>query len=152
ATPIGADDAAARAFHFFMRPISAAPEQFAMQGAFSPAIDNWALGVTLFELRYGRHPYCTEMPKTTVAAQAAILGGQLTFPVVGESSEQLLQPWLRRLLERDPGDRYTDALEAQRDLQAIAAEIDMQRPAARAFVAMPFATAFDPVWRAVWSA
>src|SRR5262249_26930778 len=61
-------------------------------------------------------------------------------------------PWLRRLLERDPGDRYTDALEAQRDLQALAAEIDMQRPAARAFVAMPFATAFDPVWRAVWSA
>ena len=28
----------------------------------------------------------------------------------------------------------------------------MQRPVARAFVAMPFATAFDAVWRAIWSA
>jgi len=41
ATPVGADDAAARAFRWFMRPFSAAPEQLAFEGAFSPAIDNW---------------------------------------------------------------------------------------------------------------
>lgn len=43
ATPIGADDAAAIAFRMFMRPASAAPEQFAEDGAFSPATDNWAV-------------------------------------------------------------------------------------------------------------
>ena len=70
ATPIGADDAAARAFRWFMRPASAAPEQFATEGAFSPATDNWALGVALFELRYGRHPYWKEMPTTIEGMRA----------------------------------------------------------------------------------
>jgi hypothetical protein len=150
ATPIGADDAPARAFRSFMRPVSAAPEQFASEGTFSPATDNWALGVALFELRYGRHPYSTWKLSTIGELQAAMLERQLTFPAVtDDAAEQLLQPWLRRLLERDPRERYADALEAQRDLQAIAAEIDMHQPVARAFVAMPFATAFDPVWRAV---
>ena len=90
---------------------------------------------------------------TIQGVRAAILEGELSFPTVtSDTAEQLLQPWLRRLLERVPDNRYTDALEAQRDLQAIAAEIDGQRPLARAFVAMPFATAFDAVWRAIWSA
>jgi hypothetical protein len=153
ATPVGANDDAARAFRFFMRPASAAPEQFEFEGAFSPAIDNWALGVMLFELRYGRHPYWQEMPSTLEGIRTSILHDELAFPpVVDDNAEQLLQPWLRRLLERRPETRYVDALEAQRDLQAIAAEIDGRRPVARAFVAMPFASAFDGVWRAIWSA
>ena len=153
ATPIGADDAAARAFRWFMRPVSAAPEQFATEGAFSPAIDNWALGVALFELRYGRHPYWTDIPSTIDEIRASVLGSEFTFPTVtDDAAEQLLQPWIRRLLERFPENRYTDALEAQRDLQAIAAEIEGWRPVARAFVAMPFAGAFDAVWRAIRSA
>ena len=153
ATPMGADDEAARAFRLFMRPASAAPEQFAFEGAFSPAIDNWALGVTLFELRYGRHPYWQETPPTLEGVRTAILQNELIFPpVVDDHAEQLLQPWLQRLLERLPEKRYGDALEAQRDLQAIGAEIDGRRPVARVFVAMPFASAFDGVWRAIWSA
>jgi hypothetical protein len=153
ATPIGADDAAARAFRLFLRPLSAAPEQFAVEGTFSPATDNWALGVALFELRYGRHPYWTTTPATIAEAYSCIRNGELEFPAAtGEPSEQLLQPWLRRLLERDSRARYADALEAQRDLQAIAAEIEMQRPIAHVFVATPFATAFDDVWRAIRSA
>ena len=152
ATPIGAEDDAARAFRWVMRPASAAPEQFAVEGAFSPAIDNWALGVALFELRYGRHPYWQE-PMTLDHLRASVLAGELSFPaVIDESAEHLLQPWLRRLLERDPRMRYTDALEAQRDLQAIAAEIDGRQPVARAFVAMPFSGGFDGVWRAIRSA
>ena len=104
-----------------MRPASAAPEQFEFEGAFSPAIDNWALGVALFELRYGRYPFWQEMPTTIEGVRASILEGELSFPTVTDgAAEQLLQPWLRRLLERAQQDRYTDALEAQRDLQAIA--------------------------------
>jgi hypothetical protein len=153
ATPVGADDAAARAFRWFMRPVSAAPEQFTIDAAFSPAIDNWALGVVLFELRYGRHPFWTETPTTIAAAAGAILSGDLRFPPIdGETAEHLLQPWLRRLLEPVPQKRYSDALEAQRDLHAIAAQIEGRRPVARAFVAMPFAGGFDGLWRAIWSA
>ena len=153
ATPVGADDDAARAFRFFMRPVSAAPEQLKFEGAFSPAIDNWALGVMLFELRYGRHPHWQEMPSTIEEVCAAVLHRALTFPAaVDDTAEALLQPWLRRLLEKLPEKRYADALEAQRDLQAIAAEISGQRPVAHAFVAMPFDSAFDGLWRAIWSA
>ncbi len=153
ATPVGATDDAAEAFRFAMRPLSAAPEQFEFEGAFSPAIDNWALGVMLFELRYGRHPYWQEMPSTLEGVRTAILGNELTFPpLVDHHAEQLLKPWLRRLLERVPEKRYIDALEAQRDLQAIASKIEGRRPVARAFVAMPFADEFDGEWRAIWSA
>jgi hypothetical protein len=153
ATPIGADDAATKAFRLFMRPASAAPEQFAIEGAFSPAIDNWALGVALFELRYARHPFWTETPTTMEQVRSAVLNGELSFPpVADETAEQLLQPWLRRLLEPVPEKRYADALEAQRDLHAIAAEIEGRPPLARAFVAMPFADTFDGLWRAIWSA
>jgi len=153
ATPVGADDAAARAFRRFMRPASAAPEQFDIEGTFSPATDTWALGVMLFELRYGRHPFWSDAPATVEGVREAIVERELTFQTVAtDKAERLLQPWLRRLLERDPQHRYIDALEAQRDLQAIASEIEMQRPVARAFVAIPFATAFEALWRAIWSA
>src|SRR5262245_8286969 len=114
ATPVGADDAAARAFRWCLRPLSAAPEQFAVEGAFSPATDTWALGVALFELRYRRHPYWTRMPTTVADVRRCIVEGELALPAASsEAAEQLLQPWLRRLLERDPRDRYADALEAQ---------------------------------------
>jgi hypothetical protein len=153
ATLTGADDALARAFRGFILPASAAPEQFSSEAPFSPAIDNWALGVVLFELRYARHPFWTETPLTIEDMRASILAGELTFPAMpDQAAEQLLQPWLRRLLERDPEKRYSDALEAQRDLQAIAAQIEGRRPLARAFVAMPFTSAFDGLWRAIWSA
>jgi hypothetical protein len=153
ATPVGVDDAAARAFRGFVRLASAAPEQFGSEGAFSPAIDAWALGVLLFELRYGRHPFWAEDQTTIEAVVAAILGSELHFPAVADdTAEHLLQPWLRRLLEPVAGKRYADALEAQRDLHAIAAEIEQRRPVARAFVAIPFADAFDGLWRAIRSA
>jgi tRNA A-37 threonylcarbamoyl transferase component Bud32 len=153
ATPVDADDGAAKAFRLFMRAASAAPEQFAIEGVFSPAIDNWALGIALFELRYGRHPFWTKAPTTFEGARLRILEGSLTFPpVLDATAEDLLQPWLRRLLAPAPERRYSDALEAQRDLQAIAAEIEGRRPVARAFVAMPFADAFEPLWRAIRSA
>jgi hypothetical protein len=136
-----------------MQPASAAPEQFTVSEAFSTAIDNWALGVTLFELRYGHHPFWRDAPATWKGVVAAVLTREIGFPPAdaGEG-DRLLQLWLGRLLERVPGRRYADALEAQRDLRAIASEIERRPPKARAFVAMPFSAVFDDVWRAVWSA
>jgi Protein kinase domain len=153
ATPIGVDDAAARAFRSFMQPASAAPEQFTISDAFSTAIDNWALGVTLFQLRYGYHPFWKEAPETWNGIVAAVLTGEIGFPAADAAQgDRLLQPWLRRLLERVPERRYADALEAQRDLRAIAVEIEGKPPKAHAFVAMPFFDTFDDLWRAIWSA
>jgi nucleoside 2-deoxyribosyltransferase len=153
ATPVGADDAAAAAFRQFMRPASAAPEQFTATGAFSTAFDAWALGVALFELRYGGHPFWARSPETFEAMAFAILTAEVRFPAAADDeAERLLQQWLGRLLERDPEKRYADALEAQRDLLALAAETQGRAPLARAFVAMPFAEGFDGLWRAIRSA
>src|SRR5262245_48304369 len=112
ATPIDADDDAAKAFRLFMRPASAAPEQFAVEGTFSPAVDNWALGIALFELRYARHPFWTKAPATIERVRMLVATAELSFPpVTDDNAEHLLQPWLRRLLERQPEKRYSDALE-----------------------------------------
>jgi len=152
ATPIGVADDAAVAFRA-MRPISAAPEQFETSGAFSPATDCWALGIALFELRYGRHPFWEETPSSLARLQAAILSGSPDFPQIGDdAAEAMLQPWLRRLLEPVPERRYADAMEAHRDLQAIVSEVEGQPPVARAFVAMPFTADFEPLWRALRAA
>jgi hypothetical protein len=153
ATPVDADDQAARAFRWFMRPASAAPEQFAVDGTFSPATDIWALGVALFELRYGTHPFWSALTSSLDELRAAVVEGVPAFPAAGgDSAEPLLRPWLQRLLEPVPQRRYGDAMEAQRDLQTLAAELEGQRPAAHAFVAMPFAETFDPLWRAIRAA
>ena len=50
-----------------MRPASAAPEQFTTTGAFSTAFDAWALGVALFELRYGGHPFWADLRRRSKA-------------------------------------------------------------------------------------
>jgi hypothetical protein len=153
ATPIGAEDAAANAFRWFMRQASAAPEQFTWDAPLLPAIDNWALGVALFELRYGRHPFWTETPTTLGDVLASYFSRDLNFGTpTGDPGDDLLKPWLQRLLEPDPEQRYSDALEAQRDLHTLAAEIEGRPPVASAFVAMPFAGAFDALWRAIRAA
>jgi hypothetical protein len=138
---------------FLHAPVSAAPEQFAFEGAFSPATDNWALGVMLFEGSLRPSPVLAgdavdnrRGPRGGAARCAGIPA------VVDDSAETLLQPWLRRLLEREPEQRYVNALEAHRDLQAIATELEGRLPAARAFVAMPFESSFDSVWRGIRAA
>lgn len=152
ATPLGTDDEATRAFRSFMRPASAAPEQFAVNEAFSTATDIWALGVTLFEVRYGHHPFWRDDPVTWTGIVAAVLTREIDFPPEGDDEEPLLRSWLRRLLDKSPEGRYRDALEAQRDLRAVEAKMEGRPPRARAFVAMPFSTSFDDLWRALWSA
>ena len=158
ATPIDVDDAGARAFRSFMKPTTAAPEQFSSDAPFSPAVDTWALGVVLFELRYGRHPFWLEKPTDLLAVETAILTCEPSFPESTASADwiidddDLLRGWLARLLEKDAERRYHDALEAQRDLNGIAAKLAGRRPRAHAFVAMPFAEEYDGIWRALWSA
>ena len=152
ATPLGADDGAARAFRSFMRPASAAPEQFDANDAFSTATDIWALGVTLFELRYGHHPFWRDAPVTWAGIVAAVLTREIDFPVEDTTEDHLLRSWLRRLLDKNPEGRYRDALEAQRDLLAIAAEMEGRPARAHAFIAMPFSPSFEPLWRALKAA
>ncbi|MCA8949180.1 MAG: protein kinase [Planctomycetes bacterium] len=152
ATPIDGDDPASRAFRDFGRLYSASPEQYDEESSFTPAVDCWALGVMLFELRYGRHPYIDGRALPALLA-AALREGAIRFPEASaDRQDDGLRDWLARLLAKDPGVRYADALAAQRDLEAVARDLEGRPPLARAFVAMPFATGFDDLWRAVHAA
>jgi Protein kinase domain/Nucleoside 2-deoxyribosyltransferase len=145
-----------------MNPWTAAPEQLSSTGTFTPGTDIWALGITLYEMRYLQHPYAE--PDSPAAVFGGALFGELSFPDTiisgtsaparddAEEEERLLRPWLARMLERDPTRRYRDALNVQRDLEAIVAELDRRPARARVFVALPFADEFDELWRAIRAA
>jgi hypothetical protein len=82
-------------------PAYMAPEQ--LQGlALTPAVDLWALGVTLYSAVAGRNPFDRE---TTAATFHAILMGELPAPACAPP----LATVLAGLLVRDPAQRITIA-------------------------------------------
>jgi eukaryotic-like serine/threonine-protein kinase len=82
-------------------PAYMAPEQ--LQGLpVTPAVDLWALGVTLFDVVEGRHPFDRD---TTAATFHAILMGELPVPACAPP----LATVIAGLLVRDPAQRMTIA-------------------------------------------
>jgi hypothetical protein len=82
-------------------PAYMAPEQ--LQGlAVTPAVDLWALGVTLFDAVHGRNPFERE---TTAATFHAILMAELPVPACAPP----LATVIAGLLVRDPAQRITIA-------------------------------------------
>jgi tRNA A-37 threonylcarbamoyl transferase component Bud32 len=82
-------------------PAYMAPEQIQGQGI-TPAVDLWALGVTLFDVTEGHNPFDRE---TTVATFHAILMAELPVPACPPP----LGTVITGLLVRDPGQRITVA-------------------------------------------
>jgi hypothetical protein len=82
-------------------PAYMAPEQ--LQGlAVTPAVDLWALGVTLFDAVHGRNPFERQ---TTAATFHAILMADLPVPACAPP----LASVIAGMLVRDPGQRITIA-------------------------------------------
>jgi len=91
------------------------PEQ--MSGAqVTPASDVWSLGVILYELACGRHPFISPTPSETAAhiTRAEIPEMPLNVPPA-------LQRIIRRALAREPDARYPSALPMAAELGAIVA-------------------------------
>ncbi|MEC9073242.1 MAG: tetratricopeptide repeat protein, partial [Myxococcota bacterium] len=85
-----------------------APER--LEGApRSPEADLWAVGAVIFGLVHGRHPF-PEYPERTDAANE----GPGETPSTSE-----LDPWLLRLLQRSPGDRFSTATAALESLAEV---------------------------------
>src|SRR5581483_6895930 len=83
--------------------------------------DLYAVGIVLFECLAGSPPFAAEDP-------GDLLRQHLTAPVpslrsVGASVPQALEEIVRRLLRKDPDDRYQSAHGARADLQAVAAAL-----------------------------
>ena len=99
-----------------------APEQIRAENV-GPQADIWALGVVLFELLTGRHPFRGESPG---AMLYSILND--SPPSVSEHPE--VDPIVRRMLEKDPRQRYQSTDEVLRDLERLrsgASEVTVRR-------------------------
>ena len=96
-------------------PAYMAPEQ-AAASELGPWTDLYSLGVMAYEMLVGRVPFhATETP-------VAILFKHVNEPVpsprsVNPDLDEGLAEWVERLLQKRPGDRYSDAAEAWDDLE-----------------------------------
>ena len=95
-----------------------APEQF-VTGQSSVQSDVWALGVILFELASGRHPFSRPDAEDFQAIRAIQFSDppDLTEIVPGISPE--LKSVILRCLEKNPAARYTSAAEVREALKTI---------------------------------
>ena len=92
-----------------------APEQWI--GEFSPAVDQYSLGVVLYELITGHKPYSADTPAAVLLKQASEpLPRPIDFVAdLPESVEQLLF----RALAKKPGDRYQSMEEFSAELKKL---------------------------------
>jgi serine/threonine-protein kinase len=95
-----------------------APEQF-VTGQSSVQSDVWALGVILYELASGRHPFSRPDAEDFQAIRAIQFSNpeDLTTIVPGISAE--LKSVIEGCLEKNPGARYTSAAEVREALKTI---------------------------------
>jgi serine/threonine-protein kinase len=95
-----------------------APEQF-VTGQSSVQSDVWALGVILYELTAGRHPFARPEAEDFQAIRAIQFSGpeDLSFIVPGISPE--LKSVIASCLEKNPGARYASAAEVREALKTI---------------------------------
>ena len=96
-------------------PFYMSPEQF--QGATGTTADLWALGVTFYELLSGVRPFTGEQAEVLSKITAARYDEK---PLFESGIDTRLVRVIRKLLAKDPADRYPTADELSRDLEAVA--------------------------------
>lgn len=97
-------------------PAYMAPEM-ARQGGVTPLIDVYALGVTVFEMLAGHHPYQAETPVGIMMAHS-----NEPVPDVREAHPELpdaVQTIIERAMEKDPRRRTQSAGELASELRAV---------------------------------
>jgi serine/threonine-protein kinase len=100
---VGGDTHLTRTGEFLGTPTYIAPEQ-ATGEDFGPAVDQYALGVTFFELLTGRPPYIGPTP---LAVLSAILrGGHPDLRSLNERIPEPVASVVGRMLARAPADRF----------------------------------------------
>lgn len=100
---VGGDTHLTRTGEFLGTPTYIAPEQ-ATGEDFGPAVDQYALGVTFYELLTGRPPYIGPTP---LAVLSAILrGGHPDIRTLNERIPEPVASVVGRMLARAPGERY----------------------------------------------
>jgi serine/threonine protein kinase len=117
-------------------PAYAAPEQLEGQAAPGVRADVHALGITVWEMLAGRHPYARVLgnPEELIRHQTTVMPAPLTTvarlpPEVDEV--------VRRAIAKDPADRYGSMLDLARALADLSAWIEDEAQAGRLRLVVP---------------
>src|SRR6516165_6894890 len=95
-----------------------APEQF-VTGQSSVQSDVWALGVILYELVSGRHPFSRPDAEDFQAIRAIQFSDPQDLSEIVPSVSSELKSVIATCLEKTPGERYTSAAEVREALKTI---------------------------------
>ncbi|MGB6973143.1 MAG: protein kinase [Terracidiphilus sp.] len=95
-----------------------APEQF-VTGQSSVQSDVWALGVILFELASGRHPFSRPDAEDFQAIRAIQFSDPPDLSVIVPDILPELKSVIATCLEKNPGERYTTAADVREALKTI---------------------------------
>ncbi|MBW2537327.1 MAG: serine/threonine protein kinase, partial [Deltaproteobacteria bacterium] len=98
-----------------------APEQLAGIRSIETPTDAWALGLVLYQLLTGRHPFAEAATHMDFAR--AVEGGPGSIRNTHPDAPAELDGILRRCLQRDPGDRPTDLIQVAQKLEEIVARL-----------------------------
>jgi len=95
-----------------------APEQF-VTGQSSAQSDVWALGVILYELASGRHPFVRPDAEDFQAIRSIQFGDPEDLSVIVPGISTELKSVIATCLEKNPGTRYASAAEVREALKTI---------------------------------
>jgi serine/threonine-protein kinase len=95
-----------------------APEQF-VTGQSSAQSDVWALGVILYELASGRHPFARPVDEDFQAIRAIQFSEPTNLSEIVPEISPELKSVIAACLEKNPGARYTSAAEVREALKTI---------------------------------
>ena len=102
---------------FLGNPAYMAPE-WMMRGELTPAVDLFALGITLYELLAGERP--VKVTNTSEALAAYVKGTPVPLAKHRSDVPPVFARWLERLYAFDPAQRFRSAHDALRALGALA--------------------------------
>lgn len=101
---------------FLGNPAYMAPE-WMMRGELTPAVDLFALGITLYELLAGQRP--VKVTNTSEALAAYVKGTPTPLAAHRPDVPAAFARWLERLYAFDPAQRFARAADALRALEAL---------------------------------